>query len=87
MEFEIVFSPRAIKQLKHLERSLQIRVRRAIESGLRTFPPRGDILKLEGYKGRYRLRVGDWRVTFRYRFEVKEVHIAEIRHRREAYRK
>ena len=54
---------------------------------MRTFPPRGDILKLEGYKRRYRLRVGDWRVTFRYRFEAKEVHIAEIKHRREAYRK
>ncbi len=33
--------------------------------------PQGDIIKLEGYEGRYRLR---------------EVHIAEIKHRREAYR-
>jgi len=87
LDFEIVFSPRAIKQLKHLEKDVQIRIKNTIENNLRTFPPRGDILKLEGYKGRYRLRVGDWRVTFRYRFEAKEVHIAEIKHRREAYRK
>ncbi|RPF49489.1 mRNA interferase RelE/StbE [Thermodesulfitimonas autotrophica] len=86
-EFEIVFSPRAIRQLKRLERDAQLRIKEAIESGLRTFPPRGDIVKLEGFKGRYRLRVGDWRVTFRYQFKAREVHIAEIKHRREIYRR
>ncbi|WP_051275796.1 type II toxin-antitoxin system RelE family toxin [Desulfovirgula thermocuniculi] len=86
MEFEIVFSPKAVRQLKRLDRSTQERIRKAIEASLRPFPPRGDIVKLEGFSGRYRLRVGDWRVTFRYNFAQKEVHIAEVVHRREAYR-
>ncbi len=64
LEFKIVFSLKAIKQLKHLERDVQARIKKAIESNLQAFPPRGNILKLEGYRGRYRLRVGDWRVTF-----------------------
>jgi mRNA interferase RelE/StbE len=87
LEFEIIFSPKAIRQLKHLDRDVQLRIKRAIETTLRLFPPRGDIIKLEGSKGRYRLRVGDWRVTFRYQFKAREVHIAEIKHRREIYRK
>jgi mRNA interferase RelE/StbE len=87
LEFEVIFSPKAIKQLKHLEKDVQLRIKSAIENSLRSFPPQGDIIKLEGYKGRYRLRVGDWRVTFRYQFKTREVHIAEIKHRREAYRK
>lgn len=72
LEFEVIFSPKAIKQLKHLEKDVQLRIKSAIENSLRSFPLQGDIIKLEGYKGRYRLR---------------EVHIAEIKHRREAYRK
>lgn len=87
LEFEIIFSPKAVRQLKGLEKKVQKRIRAAIETSLRPFPPRGDIIKLEGRGGRYRLRVGDWRVTFRYRFERREVHIAEVVHRREAYRR
>ncbi|WP_353928498.1 MULTISPECIES: type II toxin-antitoxin system RelE family toxin [Desulfofundulus] len=51
------------------------------------FPPQGDVLKLEYADNRFRLRVGDWRVTFRYRFENQEVHIAEVVHRSKAYRR
>ena len=28
-------------------------------------PPQGDITRLEGHKGRYRVRVGGWRILFR----------------------
>jgi len=64
-----------------------MRIKKAIESNLQAFPPRDNILKLEGHRGRYRLRVGDWRVTFRYQFKTKEIHIAEIKRCREVYRK
>lgn len=84
--FEIVFSLRAVRHLKKLEREIQLRIKAAVEEGLRSFPPEGDVVKLEGQKGVYRLRVGDWRVTFRYRFDQKEVHISQIVHRSKAYR-
>ena len=84
--FEIIFSPKAIRQLKSLERQVQERIKVAIERNLRVFPPRGDVLKLEDADNRYRLRVGNWRITFRYRFENREIHIAEVIHRSKAYR-
>ena len=84
--FEVVFSPRATRQLKSLERHVQERIKTALERNLRVFPPRGDVLKLEYADNRFRLRVGDWRVTFRYRFENQEVHVAEVVHRSKAYR-
>jgi mRNA interferase RelE/StbE len=69
-----------------MERQVQERIKAATERNLRIFPPRGDVLKLEYADNRFRLRVGDWRVTFRYRFEDHEVHIAEVVHRSKAYR-
>jgi len=85
--YEIIFSPKAIRQLKSLERQAHERIKAAIERNLRVFPPQGDVIKLEHADNRFRLRVGDWRVTFRYRFESQEVHIAEIAHRSKAYRR
>jgi mRNA interferase RelE/StbE len=87
LTFEIIFSPRAVRQLKSLDRQVQERVKGAIERNLRVFPPEGDIVRLEDTEGRFRLRVGDWRVTFRYRFDKREVHIAEVVHRSKAYRR
>lgn len=84
--FEIIFSPKAIRQLRPLDKETLQRIKAAIERNLREFPPLGDVLKLEGAENRFRLRVGDWRVTFRYQFDRREVHIAEVVHRSKAYR-
>ncbi|MGQ9825259.1 MAG: type II toxin-antitoxin system RelE family toxin [Desulfotomaculales bacterium] len=86
LEFEIIFSPKALRQLRNLDRQTQERIKAAIERNLRSFPPKGDIVKLEAKENRFRLRVGDWRVTFRYRFKEKELHIAEVKHRSKAYK-
>jgi mRNA interferase RelE/StbE len=87
-EFEIIFSPRAKRHLKALDRSIQTRIKEAVAHNLVCFPPRGDVIKLEGGEGtELRLRVGDWRVTFEYDFKLRQVHILSIKHRREAYRR
>lgn len=39
LEFEVIFSPKAIKQLKHLEKDVQLRIKSAIENRLRSFTP------------------------------------------------
>lgn len=59
MVFEIIFSPKAIRQIKKLERETQVRIKSAIEGSLRGFPPEGDVVKLEGQRGVFRLRVGE----------------------------
>jgi len=84
-EFEIIFSEKAVKNLKELDRHTQARMKEAI-SRLANYPPQGDITKLKGGQGELRLRVGDWRITFEYHFKEKQVSILTIKHRREAYR-
>ncbi len=85
-EFEIIFSPKAFKDLKSLDKAIQIRIKEAILK-LNRFPPNADILKLKGGQGsEFRLRVGDWRVVFEYRFQEKEVLILTIKNRRDVYK-
>lgn len=84
--FKIVLSPKAAKQIKSLERYVQLRIKVAMERNLLVFPPLGDVRKMEGRENRFRLRVGDWRIIFRYQFANLEVHIAEVAHRSKIYR-
>ena len=62
----IEYSKDAAKALQRMEKSLRLRMRDAIE-GLTETPPKGDIKPIQGYKdGRYRLRVGSYRIIYRY---------------------
>lgn len=49
-EFEIIFSPSSVKNLKALDRNIQKRIKIAI-SKLAKFPPKYDVIKLHGGKG------------------------------------
>ena len=85
-EFEVIFSPKALKDLKSLDKAIQIRIKEAVLK-LTYFPPNADILKLKGGQGNeFRLRVGDWRVLFEYRFQEKEIHLLTIKNRRDVYK-
>ena len=84
LAYELILSPRAIKQLKQMEKQDRERIKESL-SGLRVIPPFGDIKKLKGLKGRFRLRVGNWRVILFYNTKEKKVFISEILPRREAY--
>jgi mRNA interferase RelE/StbE len=53
--------------------------------GLATILPTGDIRKLHGAEG-YRLRVGEWRVTYILLEESEEILVTAIRPRGSAYR-
>lgn len=63
---EIRYSKDALKFLKKLDKKSVDRIRTAI-SGLTRQPPEGDIKQMKGYSDfRMRLRVGSWRVIYRY---------------------
>ena len=64
-EFRLEFSKPAKKYLTSLEKKTQVRILEAIR-GLAQFPPVGDLKPLEGRKGKYRLRVGSYRVIYSY---------------------
>lgn len=63
---EIRYDKVAIKYLQGLPEKLRDFIRNAI-AGLAEQPPKGDIKPMQGYKdGRHRLRVGKYRVIYRY---------------------
>ena len=62
----VEYSKTAVKALQRMDKTLRNRIREAID-GLTQTPPKGDIKPMEGKPvGRYRLRVGGYRVIYRY---------------------
>ena len=62
----IEYSKKAAKALQRMEKSLRNHIHDAI-IGLTKTPPEGDIKPMQGMPaGRYRLRVGSYRVIYRY---------------------
>ena len=62
----IEYSRMAAKALQRMDKALRNRIREAIY-GLTLTPPRGDIKPMQGKPdGRYRLRVGGYRVIYCY---------------------
>lgn len=62
----VEYSKSAAKAIQRMDKALRNQIREAIE-GLTQSPPRGDIKPMEGKPlGRYRLRVGGYRVIYRY---------------------
>src|SRR5215213_681145 len=59
-------------------------IRRAVRHYATT--QRGDVRKLEGEQDRYRLRVGEYRVIFRYGDGRLIVVVLQVGHRRDVYR-
>ncbi len=63
---KIVYAKDALKFLAKMEKKTVMQIRSAI-SGLTSVPPTGDIRMMQGYSDRrMRLRVGKYRVIFRY---------------------
>jgi mRNA-degrading endonuclease RelE of RelBE toxin-antitoxin system len=63
MSWQIVWTPRALKDSRKLDSQVRVRVVSAIERFAATGS--GDVLQLEDvHPPEWRLRVGDWRVRF-----------------------
>lgn len=76
----------AEKDLACLDKKTQRRIKTALDR-LLTYPQAVDLKRLEGSPGKWRLRVGDWRVILRLDREQGVLYVLRVRHRREAYRK
>ena len=85
MAYRIEFAPRADRQFRALERSLQVRLRRRIDSLAENPRPQG-IKKLEGEEDLYRLRVGDYRIIYQIQEKRLIVLVVGVGHRAEVYR-
>ena len=82
MRYQIVYKPRAAKDIQKLSRQQIRRVLAAIERLADNL--QGDVKRLTQYTPEYRLRVGEYRVLFE--IEDDQIVIYRIRHRKDAYR-
>ena len=84
----IRFSKDSLKFLSRLDNKSVVRIRSAIH-GLTLTPPKGDIKAMQGYSdNRKRLRVGAWRVIYRYSIEneIEILLILDIGNRGDIYK-
>jgi mRNA interferase RelE/StbE len=85
LAYRIEFAPRADRQFKALDRSLQARLARRINSLAENPRPQG-IKKLAGEEDLYRLRVGNYRIIYQIQEKRLVVLVAGVGHRAEVYR-
>ena len=81
---EISYSKAAVKVINGMDRPTKQRIRAAIEK-----IPEGDIKPLQGYHdGRQRLRVGKYRIIYKYglEMELEILHIIDIGSRGDIYK-
>jgi mRNA interferase RelE/StbE len=83
----VVWQRRALDDLAEItrrDRRAAQRISRSVDRWAET--GRGDVRKLEASQGLYRLRVGDFRVIFRFESDGIAILVLRARNRREAYR-
>ena len=85
---KVIYSRDALKFLAKKQKTIVQNIREAI-NGLTLSPPEGDIKVMKGYNdGRLRLRVGKYRVIYRYGIdnELKILYIIDIGSRGDIYK-
>lgn len=85
MSYRIEFSPAASRKLRDLEKPVQARIFRAIESLQQNSRP-PSCKKLECEEPLYRIRVGDYRIVYEIHDTLLLILVLKIGHRREVYR-
>lgn len=78
----IKWTPKAVKQLRKLDRQHQVAVRDGVQA-LEAMPECQNVKALSNHECRYRLRVGTYRVLFNWEGGIKIVEIEEGRKRDE----
>lgn len=84
----IKYSKDSLKFLAKMEKKIVNRIRNGI-AGLTLNPPQGDIKAMQGYDdGRLRLRVGKYRIIYRYDSEnnIIYVYVIDIDSRDDIYK-
>ena len=84
---EIQYSKAAVKAIQSMDRTVKQRIKAGIE-GLIVQPPTGDIKRLQGYDNCFRLRVGQYRVIYKYLLDksIEVLYIIDIGSRGDIYK-
>jgi mRNA interferase RelE/StbE len=84
-DYTITFARSARKELENLPADIADRILRKVET-LAPNPRLPGIIKLQGSKNLWRLRVGDYRVVYSINDFSRTVDVSVVRHRRDVYR-
>jgi mRNA interferase RelE/StbE len=84
-DYTITFARSARKELENLPANITDRILRKVEA-LATNPRLLGVIKLQGSKNIWRLRVGDYRAIYSINDFSRTIDIAVVRHRRDVYR-
>jgi mRNA interferase RelE/StbE len=84
VNWTVVLTGSARRDLRRLDRPVAVRIVEALERLATT--GQGDVQRLRGTTDEWRLRVGDWRVRFRYDTAADTIEVLHILPRGEAYR-
>lgn len=85
---EIRYSKAAVKAINGMDKATKDRIKAGI-LGLTQKPPQGDIKPLQGFHdGRFRLRIGAYRIIYKYGLEkqLEILHIIDIGSRGDIYK-
>jgi mRNA interferase RelE/StbE len=86
MIYEISFKPAALRQIRKLDSSIQVKVIRAVES-LGNDPRPDGCKKLKGDQNLYRISVSrDYRVIYAIQDSQLTIVVVKVGHRRDVYR-
>ena len=82
--YRVLISRRVLKQLRRLERADQLRIQACLDLlAAEPRPPR--CVALTGAEATYRVRVGDFRVLYQVKDQIRVIAVIRIGHRREVY--
>jgi len=84
-DYTITFARSARKELENLPANIADRILRKIEA-LAVNPRLPGVIKLQGRRNFWRLRVGDYRVVYSINDFSRTIDVAVVRHRRDVYR-
>ncbi|MGG1559678.1 MULTISPECIES: type II toxin-antitoxin system RelE family toxin [Geobacillus] len=82
--YKLIYRKAAVKFIARQDKDVQERLAFGLQ-GLLAIPPQGDIKKLKGQDGLYRLRVGTYRVLFRIDHDERIIYIEAIGNRGDVY--
>ena len=82
--YEITFAASAKREFRDLSPDVIDRIRPKVRE-LANDPGPPGCKKLHGYKNRWRIRIGDYRIVYSIDDPTKIVDVARIAHRREIY--
>jgi mRNA interferase RelE/StbE len=84
VSWQVEWSDRALKDAERLDKQVRARIVAAIERLANT--QHGDVKQLHGAEAQWRLRVGGWRVRFRFESSTNTMRILRVLPRGRAYR-